>query len=195
MIDEARLVRALDEVVAHLTRLGRPVVRLLQPGLSAAEVSQLEATLPFALTEEVRAVYRWRNGTPVKKGDVLGDLWFFPGFYLPTLEHACRVFQERKLSNQWRKSWFPLFEDGAGDFYIVPCRKKPQDMAPVIGTIHGEPDQPVEYLDVTTMIETLTDSFRQRAFFAAPDGTFEMDDDAHGRIARLHNPGVIAWES
>jgi cell wall assembly regulator SMI1 len=195
MIDEPRLVRALDEVVGHLTRLGCAVVPLIRPGLTASEIAQEEAKLPFALTEEIRAVYRWRNGVRAEDGAVLADVWFFPGFYLPRLEDAVQEFHDRKLGPQWRKGWFPLFADGAGDFYNVPCRKKATDAAPVIAFMHGEPDQNVEYLDVTTMIETLADSYRQGAFFTDPDGALDMDDEAHGRIARQHNPGVAVWQS
>jgi hypothetical protein len=55
---QSRLIRPLDEVVDHLARLGRPVVPLLQPGLTNAQLAQLEARLPFALTEELRAPAR-----------------------------------------------------------------------------------------------------------------------------------------
>ncbi|OGY96221.1 MAG: hypothetical protein A2122_01740 [Candidatus Liptonbacteria bacterium GWB1_49_6] len=194
-IDEARLIKALDACVAHLARLGCPVVSLLQPGLTAAEVARFEATLPFQLTEELRAVYRWRNGTRAQEGDILESLWFYPGFYLVSLERACEIFKERKDAPQWRKGWFPLFEDGAGDFFVVPCKKKAANRAPVIGFIHGEPEQLVEYLDVTSMIETLADCYAQGAFFVNADGFLDMDDDAHQRIARQHNPGVTEWQS
>jgi cell wall assembly regulator SMI1 len=195
MIDEARLHKALHEVVAHLTRLGRSVVSQLQPGLSDQDVARVEATLPFQLTEEVRAVYRFCNGIALDPTKVLGHQWFFPGFYLPSLEHARERFEGRKLAAQWRKGWFPLFEDGAGDFYIVPCKKKPLDRAPVIGFIHGEPEQPIEYLDVTTMIETLADCYAQGAFFVNQEDMLDVDDDAQERIARQHNPGLDVWQS
>ncbi|HEY6556222.1 MAG TPA: SMI1/KNR4 family protein [Polyangiaceae bacterium] len=195
MVDETRLFQALDAVVAHLARLGRPVVSVLQPGLTPAEIARVEATLPFLLTEEIKAVYRWRNGIVVSPHEVLGNLWIVPGFYLPSLEHARQRFEGRKLAPQWRKGWYPLFEDGAGGFYIVPCKKKPTDRAPVIGFIHGEPEQPVEYLDVTTMIETFADSFAQGAVFVNDEGNLDIDDDAHAEIARRHNPGVAVWQS
>jgi cell wall assembly regulator SMI1 len=195
MIDEPRLVRALTEVVGHLARLGCAVVPLIRPGLTAAEIAREEAKLPFALTEEIRAVYRWCNGVRALDGKVLADVWFFPGFYLPRLEDAVREFEDRKLGPQWRKGWFPLFSDGAGDFYNVACRKQTADAAPVIGFMHGEPDQNVEYLSVTTMIETLADCYRQGAFFLDPDGALDMDDEAHRKIALQHNPGVSVWQS
>ncbi len=63
MIDEPRLVRALDACVAHLTRLRCPVVSLLQPGLTRTDLAKIEATLPFELTEELRALYRLHSRT------------------------------------------------------------------------------------------------------------------------------------
>jgi len=194
MIDEARLIRALDACVAHLTRLRSPVVSLLQPGLTAAEIARIEGTLSFQLTEELRTVYKWRNGTRAQEGDALETLWFYPGFYLASLEEASEIYLERKQAPQWRKGWFPLLEDGAGDSFVVPCKKTALDRAPAIGFIHGEPDQPVEYLDVTTMFETFADCFAQGAFFLDEDGALDFDEDAQRRIARQHNPGVTAWQ-
>jgi hypothetical protein len=195
MIDEGRLTNALDAVAAHLTRLGRPAASLLQPGLSRNEVSQLEAALPFRVTEELRVLYQWRNGTDVTKGFMLGELWFFPGFYLPSLENAVRMFSERRKGVQWRKSWFPFLADDGGNFYVAPCQRKPVDQALVIAFEHGEPEQEVEFLNITAMMETFVDCYAQGAFFVADDGSFEMDDDAYERIARYHNPGVAVWQS
>ncbi|HEY6556224.1 MAG TPA: hypothetical protein VI072_03085 [Polyangiaceae bacterium] len=121
-------------------------------------------------------------------------LWFYPGFYLVSLEEACEVFKERERAPQWRRGWFPLLEDGAGDSFVVPCKKKQTDRAPVIGFIHGEPEQSVEYIDVTTMMETFADCFAQGAFLLDEDGSLEIDDDLHRQIARRHNPGVAEWQ-
>jgi len=193
MIDELRLTRALNEIVAQLTRLGCAVVSLLRPGLSAGEVAREESKLPFVLTDEIRAVYRWRNGLRPADGNVLADLWFFPGFYLPCLEEAVQEFHDRQFGAQWRKGSFPLFADGGGDFYTARCQRQSTDSAPVIRFRHGEPDQNVEYVDVTTMMETLADSYRHGAFFLNSADVLDLNDDAHARIAQQHNPGVDAW--
>jgi len=195
MIDERRLFKALDRILAHLTRLKHPVVSMLQPPLTAAEVAAVEATLPFKLTEEVRAMYRWRNGITVSRKDILARQWFFPGYYFPSLQHARERFEHRRNAPQWHRGWYPLFEDGAGDFYIVPCKKKQQDSAPLIGFIHGEPEQPVEYLSVISMMETVAECYDKRAFFVNAQGDLDIDDDAHALIARRHNPGVAEWQN
>jgi len=195
MIDESRLFKALDRILGHLTRLKHPVVAMLQPPLTPAEVAAVEATLPFQLTEEVRAMYRWRNGITVSQNDILAHQWFFPGFYFPSLQEARERFEGRKNAPQWHRGWYPLFDNGAGDFYIVPCKKKAQESAPVIGFLHGEPEQPVEYLSVLSMVETLAECYDTSAFFLNDQDRLDIDDDAQARIARRHNPGVAEWQS
>jgi cell wall assembly regulator SMI1 len=195
MIDEARLFRALDRILDHLVRLKHPVVKMLQPPLTAAEVAAVEATLPFQLTEEVRAIYRWRNGITVSQTDILAHQWFFPGYYFPSLQEARLRFEGRKNAPQWHRGWYPLFDSGAGDFYIVPCKKKAQESTPVIGFLHGEPEQPVEYLSVVSMVETLAECYEKGAFFLNDQDRLDVDDDAQARLARRHNPGLAEWQS
>src|SRR6202011_2909454 len=108
--------------------------------------------LPFSLTRELESIYQWRNGTKAVEGDLLEDLYFFPGFYFLSIEEAVQTYYEREGSPQWRKAWFPLFADGAGDFYIVPCAKKKLNASRVIGFLHGEPEQKAEYESVTAMM-------------------------------------------
>jgi cell wall assembly regulator SMI1 len=138
---------------------------------------------------------RWRDGTAAAEGESLNTLTFFPGFYFPSLEEAVQIYHERKDSPQWRGGWFPVFADGAGDFYIVPCESTRKDSAGVIGFIHGEPDQPVEYESLTTMLQTIAACYAQGAFFVDDDGCLEIDDDAHHRIANRFNPEIPEWQS
>jgi len=194
MIDEPRLIRALDVILFQLTRLGRACVPVMQPGLRQTQIASAERALPFQLPGELRALYRWRNGTFTKEGDTIAALWFFPGFNFPPLKEAIQIYGERKDGPQWKKGWFPFFADFAGDFYIVACSPKGGHSARVIGFVHGEPEQAVEYLSVTTMLETLADCYEQGAFFVNDDGLLDIDDDLHRRIARQHNPGVAEWQ-
>jgi len=189
MIDEPRLIRALERILSSLTQLGRPVASLFQPGLQDAEIDRLSAGLPFELSEELRAFYRWRNGTRIAVDHLLEDLWVFPGFYLPSLEESIELYREQENQPEWQEGSFPLFADSAGDFYVVSCEADPIDAGPVIGWSHGEPEQDVEYPSLTSMMETLAACFAQNVFFVDGAGNFDMDDDAHERIARQHHPG------
>lgn len=188
------MIAALDAIVQRLTYASREVVTKLQPGLSVQDIAAGEATLPFVLTRELDALYRWRDGTSVKEGDLLTPTYFFPGFYLLSLEEAVQTYHERKSAWQWREHWFPVFADGGGDFYVVPCGAEKLDCAEVIGFIHGEPEQAVEYQTLTAMMQTLEACYSRGAFVLDDDGDLDMDDDLHRQIAHHFNPEVEQWQ-
>lgn len=185
----------LDRIVRHLRRLNRHAPERLQPGLSPQELEAWESRLPFALTSEVESMYRWRNGTRAEEGASLEDLYFFPGFYYLSIEEAVQTYREREDAPQWRMGWFPLFANGAGDFYIVPCRRKKLETSEIIGFLHGEPEQTAEYESLASMIQTLEACFREGAFFLDDDDTMEIDDDKQRVIARRLNPTIEEWQS
>jgi cell wall assembly regulator SMI1 len=194
MIFRQEYFRPLNKIEFHLARLGRDVVNLLQRGLKENELNELESQLPFLLTEEIRFLFEWRNGTHTKEGDVLDELNFFPGFYFPSLEEAIAIYGERRDAPQWRPEWFPVFVDGAGDFYVVPCHKKRQEQCGVIGFIHGEPFHSVEYKNLSSMLETLSSAYDQEVFYLDDDDNLEMDYDAYRVVARRFNPGISEWQ-
>ena len=189
------MTSTLDEIVAHLRRLGRHAPSLLQVPLTREEIQEWESRLPFALTRELATIYQWRNGTKAEESDLLESLYFFPGFYFLSIEEAVQTYQERGDSPQWREGWFPLFADGGGDFYIVPCAQQKVAASEVIGFIHGEPEQGAEYESVEAMIQTLEACFREGAFFVDDDDTMEIDDERHREIAHRFNPTIPEWQS
>lgn len=189
------MISDLDRIVEHHRRLGRRVPELLQDGLSQSDLEPWESALPFALTREVERIYEWRNGTKAEQDDLLETLYFFPGFYLLSIEEAVQTYREREVSPQWREGWFPLFADGGGDFYIVPCGAKKTDASEIIGFIHGEPEQVVEYESLTAMIATLESCFAEGAFFVDDDDSLEIDDEKHREIAHTINPGISEWQN
>jgi cell wall assembly regulator SMI1 len=90
------IIRSLRTIEAHLARLRRPVMQLLQPGLSREQIEKHEAKLQFKLTPDLVNLYRVRNGTAAREGDIIDDLWFFPGFYLLSLEEAVQTSRQRR---------------------------------------------------------------------------------------------------
>lgn len=176
-------------IVARLERLRRPAARLLQPGLSRAAIAAVETTLPFKLTKELGELYATANGTRAKRGATLDELSFFPGYHLLSLEVAARQYRTMRQARQWKNGWFPFFASGAGDYYVVSCAPPSRG---VIGFLHGEPDQLVEYASVTTMFATLAKCFEKGAFFVKRRA-FTIDDEKHRRIAMELNPGLERW--
>jgi cell wall assembly regulator SMI1 len=181
----------MDAIVRHLNRLGRPVVARLAPPATREQITKAESALGFDLSTELRALYACRNGTASKPKDLLEHLWFFPGYYLLSLDEAVDHARQMRRSRQWKKDWFPVFASGAGDYYAVSCRRGAT--SGVVGFLHGEPDQPVEFLSLAAMFATLARAFEKGAFYVERK-QFEMDDDEFSAIAISLNPGVSYWE-
>lgn len=190
------ITNLMDRVVEHLRRLGRSVPDLLQRPLANDELQMWAARFPFPLTRELEVIYTWRNGTMASEDDFLEDIYLFPGFYLLSIEEAHLTFLERKDAPQWREGWFPLFADGAGDFYVVPCGGQKTDSSVVIGFLHGEPEQIVEYESIAAMVATLEAAFAEKAFYVDQnDGSMEIDDEKYSQIASRFNPRITEWRS
>ncbi len=97
------------------------VARSLQPGLSDAQISELETKAGFRLSGDLRALYHWHDGMPTNTTvGLLSGQRFLP------LEE---VVAERALMRQQsgaalgifaghRKSWLHVLDDGAGDGYF-----------------------------------------------------------------------------
>lgn len=181
----------LGQLEIELGRLHLPAADRLRTALPYEQWESLATSLPFKVPSELEQLYRWRDGVAAHTGDLLTDLQVFPGFYLLPMQEAVRIYHERENAPQWESGWFAFAADGAGDFYILPCNV-PQP-ANVIGFIHGEPEQVVEYLSIHAMTQTLVTAYQQGAIFIDPLGDLEFDDDAYQLIARKHNPGIDVW--
>ena len=120
----------LKKLEAKMARKAPDVLADLNPGISDAEIAQVEAKYRVTLTEDLRALYRWRNGRKPGAKDRGGDL--VPGYVFHPVEEAMRMRDERakELSGAegmmlgFEKPWVGVmtdeFEEG---FYYDPTRK------------------------------------------------------------------------
>lgn len=126
----------LAELEATLRSKAPRVLASLQAGLRDDEIAALEQQAGVRLPEELRALYRWRNGCPLPLTQAGGPI---PGHrFVPLAEVlALPSLQRRDLARAttvqrvafWlfaghRQRWLQLFDDGSGDGYFFdPGRK------------------------------------------------------------------------
>lgn len=190
---EHELEESARSVEHALKAMQRRVVDRLQPGIAKSEFDAIWGDLPFAPTEELRRLYGWHDGTLAPSGTPLVSIQLFPGFHFPPLREARDHYLSRCTGPQWAPGWWPVFADGAGDFYNVLCHGSPKPSSEVIGFLHGEPLQLVEFLSLTHMMKTLAQAYEAGAIILDGD-MLEFDDELFRLIALKHNPGVEAWE-
>ena len=181
----------LNEIEKSLQQLDYPCVDHLNPGLSSQKTQELFEEIPLQPTQDLRALYTWRNGSKDCEGITLGELAFFPGFYLMSLEESIQTYLELRERNGWDKSWFPIFASGGGDFYAMNLASEAQGQ--ILGFYVFEEEPQVEYWSLKSMLTTFKVCYEQGIIFRNEQGYLDMDYRKHAEIAHDINPDLKMW--
>ena len=181
----------LNEIEKSLQQLDYPCVDHLNPGLSSQKTQELFEEIPLQPTQDLRALYTWRNGSKDCEGITLGELAFFPGFYLMSPEESIQTYLELRERNGWDKSWFPIFASGGGDFYAMNLASEAQGQ--ILGFYVFEEEPQVEYWSLKSMLTTFKVCYEQGIIFRNEQGYLDMDYRKHAEIAHDINPDVKMW--
>ena len=180
-----------DEILAHLERLGRNLEIIVSPPLKTEKIRQEQYSRGIVFPDEIIDLYSWRNGYVGNQENVLGDFQFFPGFLLIPFGKALEEFDIYSKDERWNRSWFPVFENQGGDFYVVICDPNSEDFGAVVGFILGQPDQLVEYESLTALFKTINLCYQRSAFFVRDDGFIDADDDLMYEISQEVQPNFM----
>lgn len=185
------ITQLLNEIEKCLQQLDHSCVDHLNPGISSQQIQELFEAIPLQLTQDLRALYTWRNGSKDCEGITLGELAFFPGFYLMSLEESIQTYLELRETDAWGKSWFPIFASGGGDFYAMNLA--PEAQGQILGFYVFEEEAQVEYRSLKSMLATLKACYEQDIIFRNEQGYLDMDYRKHAEIAHDINPEVKIW--
>ena len=185
------ITQLLNEIEKCLQQLDHSCLDHLNPGLSSQQIQELFEEIPLQPNQDLRALYTWRNGSKDCEGITLGELAFFPGFYLMSLEESIQTYMELRARNGWDKSWFPIFASGGGDFYAMNLA--PEAQGQILGFYVFEEEGQVEYRSLKSMLATLKACYEQGIIFRNEQGYLDMDYRKHAEIAHDINPEVKIW--
>ena len=185
------LSQLLNEIEKSLQQLDHPCVGHLNPGISSQKIQELFEKIPLQPTQDLHALYAWRNGSKDCEGITLGELAFFPGFYLMSLEESIQTYLELRERNGWDKFWFPIFASGGGDFYAMNLA--PESQGQILGFYVFEEEGQVEYWSLKSMLATLKACYEQGIIFRNEQGYLDMDYRKHAEIAHDINPDLKIW--
>ena len=185
------LSQLLKEIEKSLQQLDHPCVDHLNPGISSQQIQELFEEIPLQLNQDLHALYSWRNGSKDSEGITLGELAFFPGFYLMSLEESIQTYLELRARDVWNKFWFPIFASGGGDFYAMNLASEAQGQ--ILGFYVFEEETQVEYRSLKSMLATLKACYEQGIIFRNEQGYLDMDYRKHAEIAHDINPEVKIW--
>ena len=182
------ITQLLNEIEKSLQQLDHSCLVHLNLGISSQQIQELFEKIPLQPTQDLRALYTWRNGSKDCEGITLGELAFFPGFYLMSLEESIQTYLELRETDAWGKSWFPIFASGGGDFYAMNLA--PEAQGQILGFYVFEEETQVEYRSLKSMLATLKACYEQGIIFRNEQGYLDMDYRKHAEIAHDINPDV-----
>ena len=185
------ITQLLNEIEKGLQQLDHPCVEHLNPGLSSQKIQELFEEIPLQPNQDMHALYAWRNGSKDCEGITLGELAFFPGFYLMSLEESIQTYLELIETDTWEKSWFPIFASGGGDFYAMILA--PEAQGQILGFYVFEEEAQVEYRSLKSMLTTFKVCYEQGIIFRNEQGYLDMDYRKHAEVAHEINPDVKIW--
>ena len=185
------IILLLDKIETSLQQLHHSCVDHLNPGLSSQKIQELFEEIPLQPNQDLHALYAWRNGSEDSEGITLGELAFFPGFYLMSLEESIQTYLELRETDDWKKSWFPIFASGGGDFYAMNLASEGQGQ--ILGFYVFEEEAQVEYQSLESMLATLKACYEQGIIFRNEQGYLDMDYRKHAEIAHDINPDLKIW--
>lgn len=185
------ITQLLNEIEKSLQQLDHSCLVHLNLGISSQQIQELFEKIPLQPTQDLRALYTWRNGSKDCEGITLGELAFFPGFYLMSLEESIQTYLELRARDAWDKSWFPIFASGGGDFYAMNLA--PEAQGQILGIYVFEEEAEVEYRSLKSMLATLKACYEQGIIFRNEQGYLDMDYRKHAEIAHDINPDLKIW--
>ena len=185
------ITQLLNEIEKSLQQLHHSCVDHLNPGISSQQIQELFEEIPLQPTQDLRALYSWRNGSKDCEGITLGELAFFPGFYLMSLEESIQTYQELRKTSTWNQCWFPIFANGGGDFYAMILALEAQGQ--ILGFYMYEEEPQIEYNSLESMLQTFNECYKQGIIFQNEQGYLDMDYRKHAEIAHDINPEVKIW--
>ena len=185
------LSQLLNEIEKSLQQLDHSCVEHLNSGITSLKIQELFEEIPLQPNQDLRALYTWRNGSEDSEEITLGELAFFPGFYLMSLEESIQTYMELRARNGWDKSWFPIFASGGGDFYAMNLA--PESQGQILGFYVFEEEAQVEYRSLKSMLAALKNCYEQGIIFRNEQGYLDMDYRKHAEIAHDINPDLKIW--
>ena len=185
------ITQLLNEIEKSLQQLDHSCVDHLNPGITSLKIQELFEEIPLQPNQDLHALYAWRNGSKDSEGITLGELAFFPGFYLMSLEESIQTYMELRARDVWNKFWFPIFASGGGDFYAMNLA--PEAQGQILGFYVFEEEGQVEYWSLKSMLATLKACYEQGIIFRNEQGYLDMDYRKHAEVAHEINPDVKMW--
>jgi len=196
-----------QELEAAISAVEPRVLEGYNPGLSDTEIDALMANVSFDLPDDLRALYRWKDGhIGMGFGGILGDLWWMAEL-TPSSEtsESLRIeardyfdlFKEIPPFDLEKTNFLHLFYDGCGYDLLACCLD--HKTCEIRNRDKGGSDYSLAFRGVEPMIQTALEWWKSGVFYSPSEhqGSWTLEEDyaKHSEITRRLNPDCDYWWS
>jgi hypothetical protein len=190
------------ELEAAINAVEPRVLEGYNPGLTDTEIDAIMAQVSFDLPDDLRALYRWRDGDNNQWIGILGSFqWMIPfsvghssSFVRGDIEAFHESVSDAPLPFDLNaKEVVPVFDDGGDGTYIIAVWSQQEKETCEIWTYIPSdfPFLRLTYRGVEPMIQTALEWWRNGVFSPVEherDWRLETDWDKYGAIGQHLNP-------
>jgi hypothetical protein len=192
---DKKLTELLDKLLIVLKEKGFAIVEWFDAGIERGIIrSQVELSFP----NEVFELYEWRNGIKedLLQNKTIGDLTFFGLGYFPNFGRSLITYNNYK-NHYWEKAFFPLFESGGGEYYLINCDKLSNDYKTIF--FWSPSDEMFEdvisiFDSLNNLIESIIHCYDSGAYYLDENKSLRIDGNKEIEVCTKLNPQSEYWK-
>lgn len=190
------IIDQLCAISVAASKLGIDLASNMNPAATPGEIKSETKELPFELPSEVLDLYRWKNGVQLRGQGCEPHL--LPGFYFMPLQRSVEITRiligtVGPEYSDWRKSWYSLCEDLAGDHYGLEVSRGEESFGRIY-YVQGVRDPFPAFWSFEMMLRSILECYKQDAYFINEDGCLEEDVEKCHQICRQFNQGLSPYK-
>ena len=192
----------LAQLEGALNAVEPRVLEDFHPGLTDAEMDAHMARFNYVLPDDLRALYRWRNGQ--KQGaSFLGSLWRMTplgdesSLWIREIwSENCALLDETVPPFVEELEWTYLFDDGCGSHFVAGCAPDARVPCAIYNCDKGAWNFEKMFEGIEPMLQTALQWWRSGVFWGCEHRYgWHLDSNSTKRleIARRLNPACPYW--
>lgn len=194
-----KIKEELIDLELNLSKLNAPVIKLLNPPASEAEIFDFYRTYfpAIKVSEEIKSIYLWHNGTVIDNISPARKFYMFADFYLDSLSQIEKnIKADDELFHFLDKGLLPLFSSGQGENLAINIQDFDPEKTPLlwVGTSNPEIELYTTIYDsFHSMMATIKECFKRNVYFIDNKGLMDYDFDNYYNISKSMNPNSDYW--
>jgi cell wall assembly regulator SMI1 len=182
----------LTQIMDEAHKLGVDIEGNMYPGASIEEIKKATRALPFDLPEDIVELYLWRNGVRLKGQSC--EFRIFPRLLFQSINVSVETTRILISSSdeplvRWRKTWYSLATDLAGDYYALDATRDGQARGRIFAVMEATDPYPA-FWSFEAMLLSVLECYRMGTYFLDESGFLGEDREMSDTIYRAINRGL-----